>query len=350
MTMPPEAEMWDAFMARDPEYDGVFFTAVRTTGIFCRPTCAARKPRRENVFFYATTGDALFAGYRPCKRCRPLEPAGRTPDWVRAAIAVVEDDPARRWRDRDLRAEGLDPVRLRRWFKAHHGMTFHAYQRARRLGRALGQLSMGDDIARTAYRNGYESLSGFSEAVRRLAGDSPGELRDRRVVHVTRIPTPLGAMFAGTTEDTLCLLEFADRRMLETQLERVARQLDAVLVPGETDVTRQTAGELRGYFAGELTEFTIPLEPGGSAFRRMVWDELRTIPFGKTRSYAEQATRIGRPEAVRAVARANGDNRIAIIIPCHRVIGSEGNLKGYGGGLWRKRRLLDLEQGVLSLI
>lgn len=134
--MPPEAEMSDAFMARDPEYDGVFFTAVSTTGIFCRPTCAACKPQRENVSFYATTGDALSAGYRPCKRCRPLESADPAPDWVRAAIAVVEDEPAHLWRDRDLRSKGLDPVRLRRWFKAHHGMTFHAYVRARRLGRA----------------------------------------------------------------------------------------------------------------------------------------------------------------------------------------------------------------------
>jgi len=284
--------MWDAFIARDPRYDGVFFTAVRTTGIFCRPTCAARKPRRENVVFYATTHEALFAGYRPCKRCRPLEPVGKAPEWVQAAIAVVEDDPARRWRDSDLREQGFDPVRLRRWFKAEHGMTFHAYQRARRLGRALGQLSMGDDIVQTAYRNGYESLSGFNEAVRRMAGDSPREVRDRRVVHVTRIPTPIGAMFAGATEDALCLLEFADRRMLETQLERVASQLDAVLVPGETDVTRHSARELESYFAGELKEFTVPLEPGGTPFQRKVWDELRTIPFGQTRSYTEQAARI----------------------------------------------------------
>ena len=350
MTMPTETEMWAAFQTRDAEYDGVFFTAVRTTGIFCRPTCPARKPLRENVEFHATAADALFAGYRPCRRCRPLEPAGRAPRFVREAIAAVDGEPDRRWRDADLRRQGLDPVRLRRWFKSHHGITFHAYQRARRLGRALGQLSMGDDIVQTAYRNGFESLSGFNEAVRRLAGDSPGAVRDRRLVHITRILTPLGPMVAGATDSGLCLLEFAERRMLETQLRRIAKRLDAVLVPGETDVTRLVARELERYFDGELQDFSVPLEPAGTPFQQAVWEELRTIPYGETRSYGEQARGIGRPTATRAVARANGDNRIAIIIPCHRVIGSDGTLTGYGGGLWRKKRLLELEQGVLELV
>lgn len=346
MTLPGEEEMWRAVLERDSEYDGVFFTAVRSTGIFCRPTCPARKPHRENVSFYRTTSEALFAGYRPCKRCRPLEHSGQAPTWVREAISVIEEDPARRWRDRDLRDRGLDPVRLRRWFKAHHGMTFQAYQRARRLARALGQLSMGDEITRTAYRNGFESLSGFNEAIRRLTGSSPGEVRNRRLVHVTRIPTLLGTMVAGATPDAVCLLEFADRPMLETQLERVTRHLNAVLVPGESAATRQAAVELDEYFAGERTSFSVPLDLEGTAFQRRVWDELRSIPFGATRTYSEQARRIGQPQGVRAVARANGDNRIAIIVPCHRVVGSDGSLTGYGGGLWRKRRLLELEQGV----
>lgn len=347
--LPPAVEMWRAFNGRDAAYDGVFFTGVRTTGIFCRPTCAARKPRRENVEFFGTAADAAFAGYRPCLRCRPLEPRGGPPDWLRTVLEAIEREPARRLRDGDLRDAGVDPTRVRRWFKAHHGMTFHAYQRARRLGRALGQLSLGDDIVQTAYRNGFESLSGFNEAVRRLAGESPGRSRDTTVVHLTRIATPLGPMLAGATEEALCLLEFAERRMLETQLRRVRKQLAAVLVPGETAITRRAAAELGRYFAGELTEFAVPLSTAGTPFQEDVWAELRTIPYGGTRSYGEQARRIGRPEAVRAVARANGDNRIAIIIPCHRVIGADGKLTGYGGGLWRKQRLLELERGEIGL-
>jgi AraC family transcriptional regulator of adaptative response/methylated-DNA-[protein]-cysteine methyltransferase len=347
--LPPDAEMWEAFTGRDTAYEGVFYTGVRTTGIFCRPTCPARKPRRENVEFFPTTGDALFAGYRPCRRCRPMRPRDEAPAWLPELLESLETSPARRLRDRDLRDAGLDPVRVRRWFKAHHGMTFHAYQRARRLGRALGQLSLGDDIVTTAYRNGYESLSGFNDAVQRLAGESPGRARGAVVVRLTRILTPLGPMVAGATDAGLCLLEYADRRALETQLRRIQDRLDAILVPGETEVTRLAARELDRYFAGDLTEFTLPLSTSGTPFQEAVWAELRRIPYGETRSYGEQARAIGRPEAVRAVARANGDNRLAIVIPCHRVIGADGTLTGYGGGLWRKQRLLELERGEIAL-
>lgn len=156
-------------------------------------------------------------------------------------------------------------------------------------------------------------------------------------------------MLVGATDEALCLLEFADRRALETQIDRIRRRLGAVLVPGETDLVRQAADELGRYFAGELRKFTVPLATPGTDFQREVWMQLRTIPYGQTRSYGEQARQIGRPTAVRAVARANGDNRIAIIIPCHRVIGSDGKLTGYGGGLWRKQRLLELERGEMAL-
>lgn len=347
--MPPEREMWEAFLGRDPAAEGVFFTGVRTTGIFCRPTCPARKPARDNVEFFATAADAAAAGYRPCKRCRPLEPEGRAPAWLRPILDAVAEDPGRRWRDADLRAAGVDPARVRRWFKAHHGMTFHAFQRARRVGRALGQLNHGADIVRTAYGNGFDSLSGFNEAVRRVADTAPGETRGRPVIHLSRIPTPLGTMMAGATSEGVCLLEFVERRSLETQLDGLRRRLDGVLAPGETDLTRQLVHELDRYFAGELREFTVPVQLMGSEFQRRAWEALRHIPYGETRSYGEQAAAMGRPDAVRAVARANGDNRIAIVLPCHRVIGKDGSLTGYGGGLWRKRRLLELEGGQAEL-
>lgn len=344
--MPPETQMYDALVRRDASYEGIFIVGVRTTGILCRPTCPARKPAARNVEYFRDASAALLAGYRPCKRCRPMEPVGELPEWLRALVDSVEREPGRRFADADLRVMGLEPARVRRWFQRHHGMTFHAYQRARRLGRALGQLELGAEIPEAGFDNGFESLSGFHDAIHRLAGGSPGASRDAKVVRLTRVPTPLGPMIAGVTDEALCLLEFADRPMLETQLHGVRKRLGAVLVPGDNQITARIAGELDAYFAGSLRVFTVPLELAGTDFQRLVWAELQTIAYGETRSYGEQARRIARPRAVRAVARANGDNRLSIVIPCHRVIGADGKLTGYGGGLWRKQRLLELEQGA----
>ncbi|HTE04769.1 MAG TPA: methylated-DNA--[protein]-cysteine S-methyltransferase, partial [Planctomycetota bacterium] len=218
-----------------------------------------------------------------------------------------------------------------------------AWQRARRLGRALQQLRAGSGVLPAALDAGYDSMSGFTEAVRQLVGSSPARARDATVVHLLRVPTPLGPMLAGATEQGLLLLEFTDRRMLERQLKTLHRRLNCAFVPGSNPVLAQLGEELRAYFAGEPVSFRTPLLLPGSTFQREVWEHLRAIPRGATSSYAAVARAIGRPAAVRAVARANGDNRIAILVPCHRVIGSDGQLTGYGGGLWRKRWLLDLE-------
>lgn len=342
-SLPDRNEMVRAFMGGDASYEGVFVTAVRTTGIFCRPTCPARKPRPGNVEFFGTPREALLAGYRPCKRCRPLQPLGAAPSWLRPVLDAVDADPARRWRDRDLRAMGVDPGRARRWFRAHHGMTFQEYSRARRLGSALGQIQNGKPVTSTAFDSGYDSLSGFAEAFHKLAGAPPTTLKNAPVVRATRITTPLGPMVAAATEEHLVLLEFADRRMVPTQIQRVQRALGCVFVPGDSPVFDVVNEQLSQYFAGRRSSFDVPLHTPGTAFQTRVWAELGTIPAGETRSYGEVARSIGRPTAVRAVARANGDNRIAILIPCHRVIGSDGKLTGYGGGLWRKKRLLELE-------
>jgi len=223
-------------------------------------------------------------------------------------------------------------------------MTFHAYGRARRLGLALGQIKHGSGVSRAAYQTGYDSLSGFNDAFKRLMGETPTALSGAKVVTVTRITTPLGPMVTGSIDDALCLLEFADRRMIETQIARLRKRLGCVFVSGETGLFGELTAELDRYFRGSLKEFSIPLLAPGTDFQRSVWNRLRAIPSGATRSYAEIAAEIGRPTAVRAVARANGDNRIAVLIPCHRVIGSDGKLTGYGGGLWRKQRLLEIEQ------
>lgn len=346
--LPARETMLEAFLGRDEDFEGVFVTAVVTTGIFCRPTCPARKPKPQNVEFFATPREALVAGYRPCRRCRPLRPAGATPAWIAPLVEAVEDDPARRWKDEDLRELGLEPARVRRWFQAQHGMTFHAYSRARRLGEAIGHIQEGRQVSRTAHEAGYESLSGFTEALKQLAGRAPASLEDARVVTVTRIPTPLGPMIAGAVDGRIVLLEYADRRALPSQFERLAKALDCVFVPGEDEALAQLASRLEAYFAGERRAFDVPLETSGTEFQESVWAALRAIPPGTVRSYAAVAEAIGRPTATRAVARANGDNRIAILIPCHRVIGSDGSLTGYGGGLWRKKRLLEVE-GLTAL-
>ena len=341
--LPPNVEMYGALLRRDSSYEGLFVVAVKTTGIFCRPTCPARKPKPENVEYFPGVRDALLAGYRACLRCRPMEPAGAAPTWLQTLLAELEADPELRVRDEGLRARGLEPARVRRWFQTHHGMTFHAYQRARRLGHALAQIRQGADLTDSGFGAGYESTSGFRGAFAKLFGDAPGRSRSTTSVLVNRILTPLGAMIAAATEQHLLLLEFADRRMLETQIKRLRSLLGAVFVPGDNPVLAQTQREVAEYFAGERTDFEVPITLPGTEFQRAVWAGLQTIPYGETRSYGQQAEIIGRPAAVRAVGRANGDNRLAIIVPCHRVVGADGALTGYGGQLWRKRALLELE-------
>jgi len=341
--LPDTPTMFEALLNKDATYEGIFIVGVRTTGIFCRPTCTARKPKRKNVEFFPTTKDALDHGYRPCKVCRPLGRKGEVPDWLAPIMAEVEAEPGLRLKDGDLRRRGVDPARIRRWFKTHHGMTFQAYLRSLRIGRAFGSIRYGDKVVDAAFDSGYESLSGFTASFKKATGFSPNQSHARAIITITRLTTPLGPMLAGATDEGVCLLEFADRRMLETQLTRLTKRLRAEPVPGTHPHFTTLDAQMGEYFAGERTVFDLPLVTPGTDFQQEVWDALRRIPHGETRSYGELAEQIGRPGSARAVARANGDNRIAVIIPCHRVIGGDGNLTGYGGGLWRKRYLLDLE-------
>ncbi len=346
-TLPDTETMYEAFVSRDTRFDGIFFTGVKSTGIFCRPTCRARKPRRENIIFFSNTKEALDNGFRPCKVCRPMEPPGELPSWVRQLLNDLQDDGEDgRIRDRDLRRMGLAPEAVRRWFKKHHGMTFHAYARQLRINRAYGSIRRQQPVLDSAFETGYDSLSGFASAFKKTVGFSPSESRSRGVVALTRIATPLGPVVVAAVSGQLCLLEFADRPALESELRRVRRDFDAPIIVGDDPVFTDVASQLAEYFEGDRRAFDLPLAEYGTAFQREVWRHLQTIPYGETRSYADQAVAIGKPRAVRAVARANGDNRTAIIIPCHRVIGRDGSLTGYGGGLWRKRFLLDLERNA----
>ena len=337
-----------ALLERDASFEGVFYVCVKTTGIFCRPTCPARKPRPENVEFFPSVRDCLSAGFRPCKRCRPLEPAGAPPEWLRPLLEEVERHPTKRLTDVDLAALGLDAVRVRRWFQRHHGMTFHAYHRARRLGLALGHLNGGEELDQVAHSSGFESASGFREAFGRWFGDAPGRVRSDTALVVDRILSPLGPMVAAATDEGLALLEFADRRMLETQIRRLRRHLSCRFVLGTHEHIARTREELGEYFEGARKVFEVPLVTPGTPFQQAAWKALLDVPYGETRSYNTQASAIGRPGASRAIGRANGDNRLAVIVPCHRVIQSDGSLSGYGGGLWRKRWLLEHERAHAS--
>ncbi|HMC67489.1 MAG TPA: methylated-DNA--[protein]-cysteine S-methyltransferase [Gemmataceae bacterium] len=333
-----------AFQQGDASYDGVFFVGVRTTGIFCRPSCPARKPLPRNREYFATTKEALFAGYRPCKRCRPMETSGRPPDWVARLLAEVERNSAGRLRDANLRALAIDPARARRYFNKHYGMTFQTYCRGRRMSAALQQIRNGARLDDVALGNGYESHSGFRDAFARTFGQPPGKGRRAGCIVTTWIESPVGPLLAGATEEGICLLEFTDRRALETQFAALRKSCRRPIVPGSNEHLAQLKGELKCYFAGELRKFRVPLVYRGTPFQQAVWEQLRQIPYGETRSYEAIAREVGFPNAQRAVGRANGQNRIAIVIPCHRVVNKDGRLGGYGGGLWRKQLLLALER------
>jgi len=339
-----EKIMYQALFDKDDSFEGLFFLGVRSTGIFCRPGCPARKPKKENVDFFPGSKDALLAGYRPCKRCRPMEPKDLTPPAIQRLLADLGADPQQQFKDADLQRYGLQPSQVRRWFKKHHGLTFQGYLRSLRIGRSLGRLHAGEKVIDTAFASGYESLSGFTGAFKKKMGRSPAQSSGIPVIVLARLVTPLGPMIAGATAQGVCLLEFSDRRMLETQLARLEKRFQARLLPGPSDHLDALRRELGLYFQGRLREFKVPLVMAGTEFQKKVWRALQAIPYGQTRSYKQQAIMIDQPRAVRAVGRANGDNSISIIIPCHRVIGDDGRLTGYGGGLWRKRFLLDLEQ------
>lgn len=336
--------MLRACRQHDAGYDGVFFMAVKTTGIFCRPSCPSR-PNQENVEYFGSVKECLIAGYRPCKRCHPLETNGTPPAWVAKLMARVEAEPEVRLKAADLRACGVSPERARRWFQQHYGMSFAAWCRGRRLAGAFTKIRNGGMLDEAVFDSGFESHSGFRDAFNRTFGNTPGRARQNgeRVV-CAMIESPLGPLLAGTSDHGICLLEYTDRRMLESNLATLQKRFRCAIVPGEHKWLRQLQRELAAYFEGRLRKFTLPIALRGTSFQEKVWRELQSIPHGETISYDELARRIDQPTAQRAVARANGMNRICILIPCHRVIGKDGSLTGYGGGLWRKRLLLQLER------
>ncbi|MEE9653491.1 methylated-DNA--[protein]-cysteine S-methyltransferase [Kluyvera ascorbata] len=342
-----QCDTWyQALLARAPEYTGVFYVGVKTTGVFCIAVCRARKPKRENVEFYRDFKSALDAGYRPCKVCRPTENACSAPDYIEQALALVRQTPKVRISDTRLRDSNISPERVRRWFSQHHGITFQAFQRMQRVNVALQELKGGRSATDVAFDSGYESLSGFGYTYKKLTGHSPTMAQQTLLIH--RFTTPIGPMFVCASERGVCLLEFVDRRMLETEFSDLQRLLNARIIAGQNEHIRQAENEIAEYFAGKRLRFTLALDTPGSEFQRRVWQALAEIPCGESTHYQALAETLNKPTAARAVAAANGANRIAIVIPCHRVIGKDGSMTGYGGGVARKRWLLEHEKKIVA--
>ncbi|MBY0312464.1 MAG: methylated-DNA--[protein]-cysteine S-methyltransferase [Phycisphaerales bacterium] len=349
--LPDDDVMYSALAARDAGFIGVFFVGVRTTGIFCRPGCPARVPLRKNCEFFPAASGAMQAGYRPCRRCKPLAQGEQWPAWATTLIDRLETAPEHPITAQHIRALGVDPATASRFFKSRLGSTLPALARARRLGLALGWIREGQGVSKAALRSGFRSESGFRKAVVELFGASPSDAARAGIEPIVArwLNTPMGPMLAAASERGVCMLEFVDRRALAVQLATLRRRLHRPIVPGSNTHIEHLERELAAYFNNPRHVFNVPLDSPGTEKQQEVWAALRRIPLGETRSYAQVAREVGRPTAVRAVARANGDNRIAIIIPCHRVIGSGGDLTGYAGGLWRKRRLLEHEGALPPL-
>ncbi|MFM2045136.1 MAG: hypothetical protein RLY86_3712, partial [Pseudomonadota bacterium] len=308
------AVLYAALLARDPAWDGRAFVGVTSTGIFCRLTCPARKPKRENCRFFARAEECRAAGFRPCLRCNPTAPAGEDDPLVRDLLGALEADPGRRWTEADIAARGHDPSTVRRLFNRLYGMTFLEMARLGRLGEAFGALATGARVIEAQVDAGFESGSGFRAAFTRLLGRAPGRFTaGGGGLAADWLETPLGPMVAVADARHLYLLEFIDRPALPRELTAIEREGRLTIGIGRTAVMDQLAEELAAYFAGRPAGFTVPLAPYGTPFMRAVWDRLRSIPPGETRSYRDIAAAIGRPEAVRAVARANGANRIALV-------------------------------------
>jgi AraC family transcriptional regulator of adaptative response/methylated-DNA-[protein]-cysteine methyltransferase len=331
-----QEEMYNLFIHPKGKKLNSFYVGVISSGVFNTSICSTKKPIKENVIFFSSTKEALDYGYRPCLLCHPMVRDLEIPDNFKELLEEIDHNPTNKIKDADLRKIAIDPDKLRRWFQKHHKITFQAYLRYQRINHLFGniQYNVHPKVHR-AYNND-EIVHGLQE------GDTEETIVNKNIILINRIDTPIGPMLAGAVDDGICLLEFTDRRMLETQLGIIEKKFNAVLIPGESPHFKQLSDELGSYFEGKRKTFTIPLVYAGSPFQESVWESLTDIPFGKTRSYKQQSIQLKNPKAIRAIAHANGDNRIAILIPCHRIIGSDGDLVGYGGGIWRKQYLLIL--------
>jgi AraC family transcriptional regulator of adaptative response/methylated-DNA-[protein]-cysteine methyltransferase len=333
---------WAAFMRRDRTWDGRVIGAVKTTGIYCKPSCPARRPKREHVEFFATNEEARIAGFRACLRCKPDE-VGRDREAVARAIKLIESAEEAPALAELAGHVGYAPHHFQRLFKRDLGVSPAEYARGLRNRRSEAALKANGRVTDAVYDAGYSGPSSFYSDAKERLGMTPSAWRDGgrgETIRWTHFDSPLGEMLIAATSKGICRLTFDDS---EASLRRH--------FPHATIV--EDAGGLKELVEGALTAIEsplaareLPIDVAGTAFQEAVWRELRKIPAGETRSYAQIAAAIGQPKAVRAVGTANGDNHVAVLIPCHRVIRSDGTLGGYAGGLDRKRKLLAAEGGT----
>jgi AraC family transcriptional regulator of adaptative response/methylated-DNA-[protein]-cysteine methyltransferase len=335
---------WTAVLDRDTAADGQFVYAVASTGIYCRPSCPSRRPRRAQVSFYPTPADAEAAGFRACRRCAPGGAETDARRRVRQAREYLERHPDDTVTlDRLARVVGLSPYHLQRSFKRTMGMSPKAYASRLRMDRMKAGLRDGDSVTRATFGAGYTSLSRAYDDARSRLGMTPGEYRRGGQgvrIRYTVLDTSLGALLVAATELGVCSIKLGDEgTTLETELRR---EYDAASIEPDDAELAGWAGAVVRRLEGEATA-AIPLDVRGTAFQHRVWEALQQIPAGTTRSYSEIARTIGQPTAARAVASACGDNRVAVVIPCHRVVRGDGALGGYRWGVERKVEILRRE-------
>lgn len=337
--MPSNAELYQSLLLRDEAFDGFYFVCVTTTKIFCKLSCGARKPLESNVFFTNSSEDAIAQGYRACRRCRPLESAKALRPLTQELLVLLKQNPERRWTGDELRDLGFDVSTARRAFMHDFGVSFLKFAREHRLGAVVAALKSGEPVIEAQLDAGYDSASGFKDAISREIGSNPSELAKKQLLSAKWLETPIGPMLAVVNDDGLHLLEFAERKALAREINETKLKIGPICFQNH-QLFSLLQSQLDEYFAGTRQDFDIPIAQYGTAFEKSAWQALVAIPYGGTRSYGEQAKMIANPNAVRAVARANGANKIAIVIPCHRVIGADGTMTGYGGKIWRKEWLL----------
>ncbi len=339
-----DIERWDAVVARDAQADGAFFYAVATTGVFCRPSCASRLPRRENVAFFRAADEACAAGFRPCKRCRP-DGLPRDLAIVERACAALDADPQARLTLAQLsEAVHVSPFHLQRLFKRIVGVSPREYQAARRGAALRDALARGEGVTRAALDAGFNSPSRLYDSVAGELGMAPSTYRKKGKglrVHYASAVTALGRVLVAATDKGICRIAFGDDGSELVQALRDAFS-EADLVDDPARIA-PFIDQIDAYLRGRRETFDLPLDVTTTAFRQRVWDALRNIPYGETRSYTQVAESLGAPRSVRAVASACASNPIALAIPCHRVLQKGGSLAGYRWGLERKAALLDAE-------
>jgi AraC family transcriptional regulator of adaptative response/methylated-DNA-[protein]-cysteine methyltransferase len=344
-----ETDRWAAVTHRDPAADGQFFYSVSTTGVYCRPSCPSRQARREHVRFHPTLADAERAGFRPCKRCRPHQPAmaDRRALAVRRACRLIERAEGLPALDQLAKAAGLSRFHFHRVFKSVTGVTPKAYAAAHRARRVRDELARQPRVTDAIYGAGFNSNGRFYATAPGVLGMTPTRFRAGGAGESIRFAVgecSLGSVLVAATGKGVCAITLGDDPdVLVRNLQD--RFPNAELTGGDARFEKLVA-KVVGLVETPAKAIDLPLDVRGTAFQQRVWQALRTIPAGSTRSYAEIARRLGTPAAARAVAQACGANPVAIAIPCHRVVRQDGNLSGYRWGVERKRALLDREAGV----